>query len=261
MTCAVARSERTRAAALAAGVQLLPRLEDVVARSDLVVSLVPQTAVIATADAFVEALAATARRPLYLDANSVSPATMEDVCRRVSSADVACVDGAFVGNSSMLGRGTVLYLSGTQATGVWGLLAEALHTRILGPKAGTASAFKLCMYGFNKGLVALFLEMAAAADRLGQSDELKECLRAFYPGSLDIVERLLPTYPRHAARRAEELTQVVQWLQSIGQRGDMAAASRSVIQEFARLGLPTDDSWDVDGVLRECGRRHFLAGE
>jgi 3-hydroxyisobutyrate dehydrogenase-like beta-hydroxyacid dehydrogenase len=259
VSCAEGRSARTRSAAAAAGVELLPTLEAVVIRADVAISLVPQTAVLETATAFAAASRATSRRPLYLDANSVSPATMEEVCARVAAAGVDCVDGAFIGSSKMLGSKTALYVSGARAEDARDLLAGALDVRVLGAEPGVASAFKLCMYGFNKGLVAIFLEMAAAADRLGQRDELMVCLRAFYPGSVETVERLLPTYPRHAARRAEELSEVVEWLRSIDQQGPMAAATRAVIEDLARLGLPADAQWDAEGVLEECRRRHLLA--
>ena len=90
------------------------------------------------------------------------------------------------------------------------MLGDALKCVVLGGDVGAASAFKLAFAGFNKGLVALFLEVMAAADRLGQRDELLECLRAFYPGTVETVERLLPSYPRHAARRAEEMDELAE---------------------------------------------------
>ena len=108
-------------------------------------------------------------------------------------------------------------------------------SKLVGEEVGVASAFKLSIYGFNKGLVALFLEMVVAADRIGLRDELIQCLRDFYPGSVETVERLLPTYPRHARRRTQEMTEVVEWLGELGLSADMAAATRAVIQDVASL--------------------------
>ena len=108
-------------------------------------------------------------------------------------------------------------------------------SKLVGEEVGVASAFKLSIYGFNKGLVALFLEMVVAADQIGLRDELIQCLRDFYPGSVETVERLLPSYPRHAHRRAQEMTEVVEWLGELGLSADMAAATRAVIQDVASL--------------------------
>jgi 3-hydroxyisobutyrate dehydrogenase-like beta-hydroxyacid dehydrogenase len=260
VSCTGGRSLRTREAAEAAGVELVPSLDEVVRRSDLVVSLVPQTGVLETAAAFAAAAAgAPLRRPIYVDANSVAPATVRDVAAVVTAAGAGCVDGAFTGNAASLPGRTTLYVSGPCAVEVEALFGEAIPVRVLGDEIGTASAFKLCFSGFNKGLVALFLEMVTAADRLGQRDELVESLRAFYPGSVETVERLLPTYPRHAGRRVAELDEVLDWLREIGQSGHMAAATRSVIAEVASLDVPDASAQDAEALLSEYCRRGLLA--
>lgn len=258
-TCVEGRSARTCAGATEAGATLLPTLSDVVGSADLVISLVPQNAVLQTAEAFAEAARHNERRPLYLDANSVSPATMREVCAMVAKAGTDCIDGAFVGNAGMLGSTTALYVSGARAEEVRDLIGEAFPVRVLGPSIGFASAFKLSFGGFNKGLVALFLEMVSASDRIGQRQELMQALRAFYPGSVETVERLLPTYPQHAARRAEEMVEVEEWLRGMGQRGPMAASTCSVLADLAGLGLPGDAALDAEGVVREACRRSLLA--
>ncbi|MFA4964870.1 MAG: DUF1932 domain-containing protein [Thermoleophilia bacterium] len=255
------RGPRTLAAAEAAGIRAVASLEEAVAAADLVVSLVPQAAATETAAAFAAAVAGTGRRPVYLDANSVSPATVAEVCAAVEGTGCACVDGAFVGSAKALGRRTTLYLSGAAAQGLATLLGGALACAVLGPEVGTASAFKLAFAGFNKGLVALFLEAMAAGDRLGQGAELLRVLREFYPGTVETVERLLPSYPRHAARRVEEMDELVGWLVSQGQAAAMGAGTRSVLARFAALGLDADADSSLDEILAACSRAAFLLEE
>jgi 3-hydroxyisobutyrate dehydrogenase-like beta-hydroxyacid dehydrogenase len=256
------RSPRTVEAAAAAGIEILPALTDVVRQAAVVLCVVPQEAAPGVAREFAAAGLATGARPLYVDANSLSPATMREIAGIVESAGGDCVDGAFVGSAASLGEKTVLYLSGPRAAEVEEALGGALAVRLLGAEVGVASAFKLSIYGFNKGLVALFLEMIAAADRLGLRPELTECLRDFYPGSVATVERLLPTYPRHARRRVAEMAEVVGWLDDIGQAGDMAAATRAVIAAVAALGLPDRDGWDPEALVAEmCGRGLLRSAE
>lgn len=259
VACVQGRSQATRKAAEAAGFALVPTLDEVVARADLVVSVVPQQAVLDTAAAFAAAVRCCSRPPLYLDANSVAPATVREVCAEVAASGAACVDGAFVGSASELAGRTTLYLSGEHAAAAAAALRDALRVHVLDAETGTASAFKLCVYGFNKGLVALFLEMVTAADRIGQREELVRSLREFYPGSVETVERLLPTYPRHARRRAEELDEIGEWLRSAGHSDAMAAATRHVIAGLAALDLPPGEAWDAERVLGECCRRGLLS--
>ena len=132
---------------------------------------------------------------------------------------------------------------------------------VLGRDIGAASAFKLAFAGFNKGLVALFLEVMAAADRLGQRVDLLECLREFYPGTVETVARLLPSYPRHAARRAEEMDELVSALMAQGSVSAMAAGASAVLARFAALHLDADAEWDLDDVLAACSQAGFLAEE
>lgn len=249
------RSQRTRDGAEAAGISAAPTLEAAVARADLVISLVPQSSALDTAAAFARAAYGTDRRPPYLDANSISPDTMTAVADVVASSGAACVDGAFVGSAARLGGTTTLYVSGPEAQTVGSMIAEAFLVRVLGSHIGLASAFKLSFSGFNKGLVALFLETVSAADRLGQREQLMNCLQDFYPGTVETVERLLPSYPRHVGRRIEELEQSLQWLRGIEEEGPMASATRSVFEKLRDLDLPGDHPWESDALVEEYCRR------
>lgn len=50
------------------------------------------------------------------------------------------------------------------------LIGEVFRTRVLAGPVSLASAFKLSLSGFNKGLVARFLEMVAASHAIGQEE-------------------------------------------------------------------------------------------
>jgi 3-hydroxyisobutyrate dehydrogenase-like beta-hydroxyacid dehydrogenase len=258
VTCDRGRSSRTIETAGHVGAEVAPDLSVVARESAVVLSVVPQDAALEVARDFAGASVDDGVRPLYIDANSLSPATMGEIAGVLASAGWDCVDGAFVGNAAALGEKTTLYLSGSRAGEAARLLARALTVRVLGGEVGAASAFKLSIYGFNKGLVALFLEMMAAADRLGLRGELMDCLRDFYPGSVATVERLLPTYPRHARRRAAEMAEVIAWLGEIGQSADMAQGTRAVIENVASLGLPAEGDSDAETLVAEMCRRGLL---
>jgi 3-hydroxyisobutyrate dehydrogenase-like beta-hydroxyacid dehydrogenase len=259
-TCVEDRSERTREGAQSAGITLLATLPEAVSASDLVVSLVPQDAVLETARRFAAVVrGGSDRPPVYLDANSVAPEAMARVAGVVSEVGADAVDGAFVGSSRALGQRTALYLSGPRAAAVAAALPASLHAKVVGTEIGLASAFKLAFAGFNKGLVALFLETAATGDAVGKKAELLECLRDFYPGTVETVERLLPSYPRHAHRRAQEMRELAEWLTETGREALMSGAAATVLERFAALGLSVDESASLEALLDDCRRRGFLS--
>jgi len=232
-----------RAAAEAVGITDLGSLEEAVGSCDVVISLVPPAAAIDTAKAAAAAAERIDRRPLYLDANSVGPATMASVAAACDEAGLACLDGSFIGSAADLGRRTRLYLSGPRAVEVAPLMPETFHATALGPAIGAASAFKLAFAGFNKGLVALFLDVMQAGVAAGRADELLECLREFYPGTVETLERLLPSYPLHAGRRAEEMGELADWAAGEGRRSPCAEAAREVLARAAALGLDGSRRW------------------
>jgi 3-hydroxyisobutyrate dehydrogenase-like beta-hydroxyacid dehydrogenase len=253
------RSPTTRRAAMAAGILPAPSLEEALASCGLVVSLVPQQYVLPTAEACAQAVRASGGNPLFVDANSSAPQTVARVAATVRVAGMDCVDGVFLGTAAMLGDKTTLYLSGPRAHEAAVVLGTSVRVVVLGAECGRASALKLSFAAFNKGLVALLLEVLTAADRAGLREELSERLLEFYPGTIETFERLLPSYPRHVARRVEELDEAAAWLESIGQCASMAAAAAAVLRSFADLGLPTASSWDAAAVVEECCRRRFLS--
>jgi 3-hydroxyisobutyrate dehydrogenase-like beta-hydroxyacid dehydrogenase len=238
-----------RGDAEAAAIATMTSLEEAMAASDLVISLVPPAAAVEVAAAAAEAALRSARRPLYLDANSVSPATVTSVSATVAAAGLDCVDGAFLGSAAELGGRTRLYLSGPRCDELAAVLPEALHAESLGPHVGGASALKLAFAGFNKGLVALFLGLMEAGAAAGDREKLLACLRAFYPGTVETLERLVPSYPRHAARRADELDELAQWLTDEEREAAWALAARDVVRRVAALGLDGSRTWTLAEVL------------
>ena len=238
-----------RADAEAAGITDLASLEDALAAADLVISLVPPAVAAETAEKTAEATRRSGRRPLYLDANSVAPATMAAVAAACAAADLDCLDGSFIGSAADLGRRTRLYLSGPRADELAAVLPEVFRATALGTEVGAASAFKLAFAGFNKGLVALFLDVMGAGAVTGRPDELLGCLREFYPGTVETLERLLPSYPLHAARRADEMDELAQWLASEGRSPACAEAARDGLRRAAVAGLDGSRRWTFAEAL------------
>jgi 3-hydroxyisobutyrate dehydrogenase-like beta-hydroxyacid dehydrogenase len=116
------------------------------------------------------------RRPVYVDANAVSPATVRAIGDLLGPDRV--IDGAIIGPPAWERGHTVLWLSGPAAGEVAALFAGSPFTaRVLGAELGAASALKACFALQSKALPAIWLEIAAAARAAGVEDELGEELQ------------------------------------------------------------------------------------
>ena len=178
------RSERT--AGLAHGLTLLASLDDVVASSDVVVSVVPPGEAVAVAVAVRAAATRAGVRPLVADLNAVSPTTVERIAATLGDLDL--VDGAISGGPPDTGS-TRVYLAGSRAAEIVALGHPRLDLRVLPGPVGAASAVKMSTASVYKGLAALLLHGVAAAERNGVRDVVLDDLAREFP---DLVARLGP---------------------------------------------------------------------
>jgi 3-hydroxyisobutyrate dehydrogenase-like beta-hydroxyacid dehydrogenase len=250
------RSARTAQLAQQAGLDVLPTLEDVIARADILLSTVCPASAVALAEAYRARRPATAPPQIYVDVNSISPETAQHIEQIVGLPGVTFVDGAVHGLASGLPLTGTLYLSGPAALTVADLFGRYLRVRALGDEPGRASAFKMMISGLAKGVVALFAEMSRAAHRAGLLDELLVCYRNAYPEIMALVDRMLPTYPQHAARRCDELGEVERTLEALQLEPCMVHSARRITAELA--GLHTEarpaHAWSVAEVIDAFAR-------
>ena len=253
------RSVRTRDATARCGFSRLESFEQAVTVADVVISLVPPGDALALARRFAACAGERLEgAPLYLDANSVSPDAAREIAACVEAAGATCVDGSIVGGAANIGDGTVLVLSGPRAVDLERAWRGAFEIRALEGGVGAASSLKMAFSAFNKGLVALFLEAIAAAGQVGRADELLHLFSDFYPGTVGTLQRLLPSYPRHAARRVQEMREVESWMAEVGQSSVMAQGTRITFEKLCQAGLNPDQNWPFPLVLEEVLRRGAL---
>jgi 3-hydroxyisobutyrate dehydrogenase-like beta-hydroxyacid dehydrogenase len=203
LTTAAGRSQQTITRARAAGVEVLEDLPAVVHAANVVLSTVPPSAARQVCDAYTLVAKQSPQNAVYVDINSIGPELSASLAKIVTQAGREFVDGAIHGQAMSLTTEATLYLAGTRAGDVAQLFSKVLRTRVLSTTAGDASAMKMLLGGISKGMCALFLELSALANRREMvGDFLKES-KQFYPGVVSAVDRMLPTYPQHAPRRAE----------------------------------------------------------
>jgi len=248
------RSQQTGNNAQAAGFQLAENLTAAIDRVDLIISLVPPGKAVNLARriaAVLEAATPPRQAPIYLDLNSISPATMREVAEIVSCARARCIDGAIHGQAMWLRKKSVLLLSGPGADDLRLVFEEIMPIRTLGDDVGVASSLKMCLGAFTKGLIALSSEIFAAAGSVGQHKEFVTCLTDFYPETTQLITRLLPSYPKHVARRIQEIGEVEAWHKETGVADDMTLGTLQILEKMCSANLDPDRSWQFEELLEK----------
>jgi len=245
VTTLAGRSPRTRTLCDAAGLTVLDSVADVARAADVVVSLVPPSAALAVAQDFVEQRPAGARARLYVDANSISPRTAAAIAELVEERGVSFVDASIRGLAARVANHGILYLSGARAPEVAVLFDPCLRVQYVGDEPGRASMLKMLMGGMSKGLAALFLQISLAAREADLVDEFLAGCRLYYPDVVAAMEQVLPTYPQHAGRRAEEMQEVEQAMSDLGLHA-------GVVGEAKRLFAALADSTLAERYARRC---------
>ena len=250
VTTLAGRSGRTAGLAAAAGLEVLDDLDAVVAACDLVLSVVPPGRAAETAQAVVAAAGRTGSRPLLVDANAVSPATV----RQIGGLEV--VDGSISGGppTAQDSDRTRLYLSGARAAEVAAVPAPWLDVRVVGPEVGTASAVKMCTASYYKGEKALLAQALLTADAHGVSQVVLDDLGARAAGA-----RSVGVAATKAWRFVDEMREIAATQRAAGLPGELFEGVARAYEELAarvRTASPEQVPPDLDwpGLLDELRR-------
>jgi len=220
------RSDRTER--LANGLELLPSLDEVVAASAIVLSVVPPGEARAVADAIATAAVSTGTRPLVADLNAVAPGTAADVAARLGSAGLEAVDGSISGPPPRRPGTTVVYLSGPDVARVAELEAPGLELRVVGSEIGKASAIKMSTASFYKGQVGLLAQALRAAHSNGVLEHVVEDLRRGYPDLVAGAPRMLQSAAAKSGRYVAEMQEISDAQAAVGLTPDLFAAYAEV---------------------------------
>ena len=259
LTTLEGRGARSRALCEERGLTAVDTLAEAVERAGIVICAVPPEAVLDAARAFMAALPSAGPLPVYVDANSVSPALAREVADMIGSAGAHFVSASVLGSGDRLGRTGQLFLSGSETARVTAIVGNALRVVELGSDPGRAKELKLLVAGMNKGLSALWVELGAAATRAGLLDEAADALGHAYPAMMGDLARLLPSYGRHAPRRIDELEALAAVIASYGVEPTMARATLGVVARIAddlRENPPPKDGeqWTWQSLIRRLAQ-------
>jgi len=236
---AAGRSDATSQRAAAADLVGVPDLTELARRSDVIISICPPHAAREVAEQVGAAVQGRAHRPLFVEANAVSPGTVRGIGELLGAHRV--VDGAVIGPPAWEPGRTVLWLSGESAAAVAGLfVGSPFESRVLGRDLGRASALKAC-YGLqSKALPALWLELAAAARGFGVEDALRgELVRTGVDYSTELRDAVDRAGSK-AWRWAGEMDEAADAIAALGLPDGFSRAAAQVYRRMAEGKLTGD---------------------
>ena len=138
ITCLDGRSNATRDRTAGAGIVVVPSLEELVRKSELIISLVPPDAAATVANSIARCRTGdppannTTTPPIYIEANSISPQGKRCIAQTLAHAGISCIDGAFFGPTNSVCRDNVLVVSGPRVGRIAPFLGEVLEVRSIG---------------------------------------------------------------------------------------------------------------------------------
>jgi 3-hydroxyisobutyrate dehydrogenase-like beta-hydroxyacid dehydrogenase len=231
------RGPKTIERSQAAGITVVPTFEALVRASDFVISLVTPLAAQQVADSYLGLAYLAPANALYIDANSIGPESVQTMARGFATAGVGFIDGAINGLAKNLATSATFFLSGPRAGEVSDLIGASMRVSVLGKAIGQASAMKMLLSGVSKGVSALFVEVALAAQSRGMLPELIDACSRIYPGVMGIVDRMLPTYADHGRRRVEEMSEVVRTVRSAAVEPCLMSAVLQLHERLAEVNF------------------------
>jgi len=179
------RSASTQARATADGLRDVGTLQNLIAASDIILSVCPPGAAADVA----HAVASYRFSRIYVDANAVSPETARQVGTIIEQGGATFVDGGIIGPPARSAGSTRMYLSGPAAQQVAALFAAGpLEAIVLEGGAGPASALKVAFASYTKGTMALLMAIRAFA-----------CAEGVDAALVQEWERTLPGLPSQSA--------------------------------------------------------------
>src|SRR3954470_16214714 len=215
VTSLAGRSEASRARAASAGLIHLDD-PDLVAQSDIFLSVLPPGEALPLAQRFRPVLEEAPKRPIYVDCNAVSPVTLLDIATCIDRTGAPFVDGGIIGGPPRQGYSPKLFVSGPHAQSVLALRDYGLDVQVLGREFGEASSLKMCYGAMTKGLVALGSTIFLAASRSGSGEALRAELASSQPELTRWLDRRVPASYDKAYRWIAEMEEVASFMEAAG---------------------------------------------
>lgn len=223
------RRSYTRDRAERAGLTDLGTLDRLCEECSTIISVCPPEFAIEVA----QNVAETGYKGIFADLNALAPQRKLALANEMIERRIRFADGGIIGLPSRTPGETTLFLSGEAAQDVAGCFANgAISARVLGPEPGRASALKILFAAYNKGSIALFTALYAAAQQYGVLEELQG--QFMHRGlSLTAIETQILRAAPKAWRWIEEMHEISAALEAVNLPGEFHEAAAKVYERLA----------------------------
>jgi 3-hydroxyisobutyrate dehydrogenase-like beta-hydroxyacid dehydrogenase len=227
------RSAETAMRTAAAGMQ--PASDEEIAAGDFILSILPPGDAVALARRFAPALTASNSKPVYIDCNAVSPATVEHIAAAIDGTGSPFVDAGIIGPPpKSTETGPRFYASGPAAPRFARLGDFGLDVRVLAGPLSAASAVKMSYAGITKGTQAIGAAMLLAATRGGTADALFAELQLSQPQMLAWLRRTLAVMPPKAYRWVAEMHEIADFVCDDASARELYLGAAHFYEQIAR---------------------------
>ena len=216
VTCLTGRSQRTKDLAELAGIADVPDLNDMVAQSQIILSISVSEMVPSICQQVADAIKATNANVLFAECNAISPQLSRQMEPIITEAGGRYIDASIVGGPPLNGSSPRFYASGDNTAEFEGLSNFGLDVRTVGTEVGQASGIKMCYAAMTKGSSALYSELLMAAEMMGLSDFVIAEFQSSQPAVLQRMERGLPGVPAKARRWVSEMEEIKDTFEHLG---------------------------------------------
>lgn len=219
------------------GVKLFESLESAYQAGEFIACLTSANSALAVAKSVISQLKAG---QVYIDMNSAAPTVKAEIAQIPHNEGVMFCDAAVMGTVPGNKHKVPMFLAGNGAAKFAAAFSQyGMKLTVLDAQAGGASAIKMFKSVIMKGLPQLMFESFEAAVKYGVLNTLVDSLASSLNGKT--VEQLADTFTArtmiHAARRSEEMQDVVATLENLGVDAAMSKAT------VAKLDLLAKHNW------------------
>lgn len=253
LTSLAGRSGASAERAKTAGVEVADD-QALASEADIFLSIVPPAAAPETAERFRTPIAASAKKPLYIDCNAIAPQTLKSIAQPFLDQALPFADASILGwPPKPDGYSPKVYMSGPIAEAAETLKGLGLDTRPMSQNLGDASGIKMAYAAITKGMQAIGAAAALGAARAGAADAFLEEMKDTQPQIYAWLVRMLPVMARKAYRWDDEMLEIARFMQPEAggvQMFEGAAALYRHVAEENRIGPDAEMISIVDRFVK-----------
>tara|TARA_B100001245_G_scaffold236151_1_gene225937 strand:+ start:765 stop:1607 length:843 start_codon:yes stop_codon:yes gene_type:complete len=248
LTCLAGRSDRTRQLSEQAGITDVSSINELVAQSDILMSVTVSEAVPGLCQEISEATRVTGTDLLFAECNAIAPELSRDMESVLKSGGARYVDASIIGGPPRNGSSPRVYASGDNVAEFLQLRDFGLDVRDLGEQLGRASGIKMCYAAMTKGTTALHAELLIAAEKLGLTDEVMAEFLNTQPAVVERMEGWMPGMPAKSRRWVSEMEEIEKTFSDLGLTPNIFKGVADVYRMIGETALGDENPESRDKV-------------